>query len=239
MSRSVCAAVAALVLLFLAGARPSSADPEKPSTADLWQQLETLLTEGQLDAAVDAAARVREEARKAGDEATWTRALIQETQLRTATSGHEEGYRVLRQAEWPRNPRDRAILHLYVAATLRAYFRDFSWRIHQRERIDQPQDAGMLDLERATGREIYAALLAEAAEAWSVREALSDVPLSQVYRYVVPNDYPPEVRGTLRDTVAYLLVEMLADTSNWSAAQHEVYRLDLPRCSGPAWRAGR
>jgi hypothetical protein len=172
MSRSLSAAVVApVVLVFsLAGVRPLTAEKRHPSAAESWHQVETLLTEGQLDAAADAAARVREEARTAGDEALWTRALIQETQLRVATSGHAEGYRVLRQAAWPRNPRDRAILHLYVAATLRAYSRDFSWRIHQRERIDQPQDEGMLDLERATRGEIYAALLAEFAAAWNARE---------------------------------------------------------------------
>ena len=197
---------------------------------DPWKQIEALLTEGQLAAAADAAAQVREEARKAGDEATWTRALIQETQLRVATSGHAEGYRVLRQAEWPRNLRDRAILHLYVAATLQAYAREFSWRVHQRERIDKPRDEGLLDLERATRGEILQALLAEAAEAWKARETLSDVQLSEVYRYLVPNGYPSEVRGTLRDAVSYRIAEVLADSAFWSVEEaQDLPRADLPR----------
>lgn len=216
-----------LVLSFALFPQPAAAEPP---VADAWREIETLLTEGNFDTAADAAARVREEARKAGDEAAWTRALVQETQLRVATSGHAEGYRILRQAAWPRNPRDRAILHLYVAATLQAYARDFSWRIQQRERIETPRDGDLLDLERATRGEILEALLAEAAEAWKAREALSEVPLSQVYRYLVPNNYPPEVRGTLRDALSYRIAEVLADSAFWSVEEsQDLPRADLPR----------
>src|SRR5215213_9740946 len=139
-------AVVLCALLSLAGpARPAAA--AKTAPADPWKQIEALLLKDRVDEAADVAARVREAARKAGDEATWTRALIQETQLRVLPLDYEEGYQLLRGAEWPRNPVSQAILHLYVSEVLRAYTGRFSYRINQRERIEKTDAGGELDLE--------------------------------------------------------------------------------------------
>jgi len=219
-------AVVLCALLSLAGpVRPAAA--AKAATADPWKQIEALLLKDRVDEAADVAARVREAARKAGDEAAWTRALVQETQLRVLPLDYEEGYQLLRGAEWPRDPVSQAILHLYVSEILRAYAERFSYRINQRERIERTGAGGELDLELATRGELYAALLAEAEVAWTTREQLADVPLSQVYRYLVPNDYPAEVRGTLRDAVSYLLVRVLADSSFWSVEEAQDLPADL------------
>jgi hypothetical protein len=231
MIRTLPAATAALLLFVLAGPAAGAQSP----APDPWKEIEKLLSETKVAEAAEAAARVREVARAAGDEDNWTRGLIQEAQLRTVLSGVEESYGVLRGAEWPRDPVDQAILHLYTAELLRAYNQQFSWRINQRERIEKTgEETGVLDLERATRGEIQAALLAEAAEAWSLREQLSAVPLERVYRYLIPNEYPEEVRGTLRDAVSYLIADVLADSAFWSVEEAQ----DLPRADLPDLIAG-
>src|SRR6185436_5951636 len=224
MSRSLSAPAVATFLLLLSLAGPAWPAGKKPP-ADPWKQIEALLAKDRVDEAADAVARVREAARKAGDEAGWTRALIQEAQLRILPLDYEEGYELLHGAAWPRDPVDQAILHLYVSEILRAYYGQFSYRIDRRERIEKTGEGGGLDLERATRGEIWDALLAEAEAAWDARESLSRVPLSQVYRYLIPNDYPPEVRGTLRDAVSYLIADVLADSTFWSVEEAQ----DLPR----------
>ena len=84
------------------------------------------------------------------------------------------------------------------------------------------------DLKLWTRDQIFAAAVASYAEAWKQRAALGNLPLSRMSHYLISNDYPERVRGTLRDTLSYLFVELLADTSMWTPAQHsELYRLDL------------
>src|SRR4028119_2159173 len=57
-----------------------------------------------------------------GEGGNRTRALVQEVQLRSLDLQTGEAYEVLRQAEWPRNTTDRAILHLYAALLLDRYY---------------------------------------------------------------------------------------------------------------------
>ena len=45
---------------------------------------------------------------------------------------------------------------------------------------------------------------------------------------MTPNNYPAQIRGTLRDAVTYLLVEHLANTEGWTTEQsNDVFRLPL------------
>ena len=61
-----------------------------------------------------------------------------------------------------------------------------------------------------------------------MRDALGKEPVAAAELVVDPNSYPKEIRGTLRDAVSYLLVDLLADTAGWTPEQsNEVWRLDL------------
>lgn len=54
------------------------------------------------------------------------------------------------------------------------------------------------------------------------------MPVAKLVRYLLPSDYPADVRGTVRDAVSYLFAEVLADSTFWSPRQsNEVYRLGL------------
>ena len=51
--------------------------------------------------------------------------------------------------------------------------------------------------------------------------------------YLIPINYPPGIRPTLRDAVSYLFTEMLADTNGWKPDQlNEIYRLNLKKLAG-------
>ena len=65
-------------------------------------------------------------------------------------------------------------------------------------------------------------------------------PVGTLDEYVAANDFPPRIRGTLRDAVSYLWTELLADRSLWSPAENnEIYRLDLAALIAGSEHGGR
>ena len=135
-------------------------------------------------------------------------------------------------------PLDRAVLDLYYARTLATYLRVYSWEIRQRERVAAPAAApatappagspAEVDLEAWTAEKIYAEAQRAFLAAWEGREIWGPDPVGTLDEYVAANDFPPRIRGTLRDAVSYLWTELLADRSLWSPAENnEIYRLDL------------
>src|SRR4028119_550884 len=177
---AVATAIAVALLVLFSGSTPaanqSSATAAETYRTDVaGQQIGTLMIAGSYEEAAEVAARLREAARAAGDEENQTRALVQEVQLRSLDLQTGEAYEVLRQAEWPRNTTDRAILHLYAALLLDRYYDSRRWEIDQRERIAR-DDSETLDLEKATRSEIYAAALPDLDAGWQGRAGLSEVP---------------------------------------------------------------
>lgn len=192
-----------------------------------WKTIDTLIDEEKMEQAAQGVAAIREAARNAGDAEEWTRALVKETQLRIALHGYETAVRHLKDQPWPTDEWARATLNLYFAHALVTYADRYSWEIRQRERVESKAE---VDLKAWTMEEIYTAAVRAYLEVWSRREKLSDVPIGRLGEYIEQNTYPPEVRGRLRDAVAYLFVELLADTSHWRPEhENETYALGLAR----------
>lgn len=84
-------------------------------------------------------------------------------------------------------------------------------------------------LDRAAGR-----------DAWSLRGELGDSPLSRLALYLTPNNYPVEIRGTLRDALSYRFAELLANP-RVALEEGDAESLDLPAGSAatPAPPPGR
>ena len=75
---------------------------------------------------------------------------------------------------------------------------------------------------------------------WTGREELGAQSVGRFSRYLVPGNYPPRIRGTLRDAVTYLFVELLADTSLWRPEEeNDLYRLDLDALVAPTERGSQ
>jgi hypothetical protein len=219
------ALAAAALLTALLAALPARAVPRARHARDPWQRLERLVGESKLEQAARLAAELRDQARAAGDEAGWTRGLVRETQVRIALHGHETAVRLLLSQPWPRSTLHRTTLDLFHAAALVAYYRDNSWQIQQRERV-VAGDA--VDLALWTSDQIFEAAAGAYRDAWLRRTELGVAPVARLADYVEPNNYPPGVRGTLRDTLAYLYAGLLADSSFWSPRQsNELFMLDV------------
>jgi uncharacterized protein YfaS (alpha-2-macroglobulin family) len=195
-------------------------------TAPSWSEVDRLVSEQKFEAAAAEVARLREAARAAGDADEWTRALVEEVKLRTALHGYETSVRFLKDQEWPDDAVSRAVLDLYYANALVTYVHAYSWEIRQRERVASDDE---VDLKRWTVEQIAAEAQRALRRVWSARSEWGSAPLGELGRYIEQNNYPPRIRGTLRDAVSYLWVGLLADTSLWRPGQsNDLFKLDLP-----------
>ncbi|HQN97132.1 MAG TPA: MG2 domain-containing protein, partial [Thermoanaerobaculales bacterium] len=198
--------------------------PEGPTVT--WEEIDKLVSEQKLEAAAAAVAELRESARASGDNAAWTRALVTEVQLRMGLHGYETAVRFLREAEWPSDAVSRAVLDLYYAQSLVSYAGIYSWEIRDRERVASDDE---VDLKRWTLEQIVAEANRAYGRVWHERGRWGEASIGELARYIEQNDYPARIRGTLRDAVSYLWVELLADSSLWRPGQaNQLYQLDAP-----------
>jgi len=189
-----------------------------------WKDADRLVSEHKLEAASEVFARLREDARRAGDEERWAKALIREAGLRMALHGNETAVRFLKDEPWPRGDLPRATLQLCYAHALVTYAEGDAWEIGQRERVAGGETG---DLKAWTQDQIFAAAVAAYADVWQAREALGREPVARFGEILVPNNYPADVRGTLRDAASYLFVELLSNTRGWRPEQsNELFALD-------------
>ena len=108
-----------------------------------------------------------------------------------------------------------------------SYIQIYSWEIEQRERFDTGDE---IDLKSWTKQQIVEEAQKAYLEVWRQRGVWGSESLGVLGEYLEQNNYPARIRGTLRDAVTYLWVELLSDTSLWQPRQsNELYRLDLER----------
>lgn len=195
-----------------------------------WEEVERLVSEQKFQAALDMTSALRAIAVESGDTDEQTRALIKEVQLRSGLHGYETAVRFLRDTPWPDGPRERLILELFYARSLVHYLQAYSWEIGQRERVAVGAEDGVggtVDLKAWTRDQIAAEAHRSYASVWPEREAWGGESLGSLAEYIQQNDYPARIRGTLRDAVTYLWVELLANTALWGPEQsNETWRLD-------------
>src|SRR5512138_2800079 len=134
------------------------------------------------------------------DVPNWTKALVTVTQLRIGLHGYETAVRRLREEPWPEGSLARAQLSLLYGHALVTYQRAYSWEVGQREKVESK---GVVDLKAWTREQILAEALKPALDVWGMRETLGKEPVSSADLVLDPNDYPKEIRGTLRDAVSY------------------------------------
>src|SRR5882672_7942752 len=198
---------------------PSPTPASRPPDAT-WEEADRLVGEQKYEAAAAVVAQVRARAQARGDEDQWTRALVREAQLRSALHGDETVVRFLRETPWPPGPAGKAVLDLFYGQTLVHYLRAYSWEIRQRERVESKDP---LDLKKWTADEIGAEATRAYARVWAQRDRIGADPIDRIADYLQRGNYPVRIRGTVRDAVSYLIVELMADTALWSPEQHELY----------------
>ena len=198
------------------------------------QRLDQLVNEQKYEEAAKEAARLREAARLANNEPVWAWALIKDVQLRTALHGYETSVRFLKEQPWPKATIQRDMLDLFYAQSLLTYYEAYSWEINQRERVEA---AGPVDLKSWTKDQIFQEAWTTLVSVWKDRDSLQAHRPAEFPDFWSPGDYPAGIRDTLRDAVAYLLAQVLADTSFWTPRQsNELFLLDLEKLLAAAGR---
>ncbi|MEJ2084438.1 MAG: hypothetical protein P8Y44_02005, partial [Acidobacteriota bacterium] len=190
-----------------------------------WGEIDRLIEQQQVRAAEEKVEQRLDSAIARNDDADWARSLIRLVQLQTALHGYETAVKTLQDRDWPGDEFEANVLRLFYAQGLVHYIRAYSWEIRNREQVVSSEN---VDLARLTLEQIRS--LAEAAylAVWTHRRTLEDRPLEDLSEYLDPNNYPPRIRGFLRDAVTYLWVELLSDTSLWRPRElNEVDLLDL------------
>ncbi|MDH4197676.1 MAG: hypothetical protein OEW05_09735, partial [Candidatus Aminicenantes bacterium] len=200
------------------------------------QTVEKLIDEEKYEAAAAEAARIREEARRAGNVTLWTWALIKEGQLRTALHGYETAVRFFKEQPWPDSPLERDMLDLFFAQSLVTYYHAYSWEVNRRERVEAK---GPIDLNSWTKDQIFDEAWKSLLRIWKDRARLAGHKAAQFPDFWSPGDYPVGVRDSLRDAVVYLMVRLLADTGFWTPRQtNEAWLLNLPNLLAQAGKPG-
>jgi len=214
-----------VVFVSALAALPATPKPQ-PAASPSWTQVDALIEDQKLQEASGLVDRLLESAKRRQDEADWTKALVRGVQLRIGLGSYETAIRFLKEQPWPSGLLFRTTLDLFYGQALVQYERAYSWEIGQRERV---ASAGDLDLKLWTREQVFDEAQKAYARAWDRRAPLGELPVGALSEYVEPNDYPKDVRGTLRDAVSYLTVDLLADSTLWTPAEsNDAYLLDLP-----------
>ena len=205
---------------------PLPGNAATPLMKNSWAGIDQLVNEQKFEQAAGDVARLREQARSAGDAENWTLALVREAQLRTGLHGYETAVRAFREQPWPQDDRSQLVLRLFYAHSLTHYARAYGHEIRSRTRVEAH---GPVDLKAWTIDQIYAEANAQYFAAWQQRAALASQASSRLAPYLEGGNYPAGLRDSLRDLVTYLWVAHLADTAGWTPAQlNERYALPLP-----------
>ena len=144
--------------------------------------------------------------------------IATQTNLKIALHGYEKAVNDLRSMDWPKDKMAQTILNLVYGHSLKIYKDAYSWEIKKRERISNSKE---FDLKILTNDQIQEEALSALAKAWSLRVELEKqgrVALDEIVKF---NNYPGNVRGTLRDTLSYLLMSFLQNSGDWTFKNNE------------------
>lgn len=192
-----------------------------------WTAFDKAVAEAKYAEAADEAKRLRDAAIAAKDDKQWQRALVEEARLRDRLGASSEALRILRSDPWPAGKEFDLERYLLAAQTLESYLQRYRWEIRKRERIESKE---ALPIEKMTAEQIYQELAGTFQKLWAQRVSWEDKSNETLPAFVVRNDFPKEVRGTIRDTVTYLAAAALGNSSYWSPAEaNEVTQLSLER----------
>lgn len=195
------------------------------ATASTLTEVDELINKQQFQEASKKLAPLIEEARKNKNDLEYAKLLTKETLLKLGLHGYETAVEELRAKEWPKDPLAYAMVSIVYARSLKLYHESYSWEIRKREQITSKDK---FDLKTMTSEEIFEEAYKAYDKAWKMRESLGKLPREGMSDIIQANTYPKEVRGSLRDTLTYLFVELLNDTSGWKPSEaHESYLLNL------------
>ena len=177
-----------------------------------WGKVKKLMNEQKYEAAYKELEGLLKKFREQKDFERITHTLMKMVQLRMSLHGYETAVKFLKGQEWPDGLYSQMVLNLYYAYSLINYYNSYSWEINQREKVET---GGEVDLKKYTKEDIYNEAQKAYLTVFANREELSAVKVKSFSNYITPNTYPERIRGTLRDAVSYLYVDMLQNSAMW------------------------
>lgn len=203
-----------------------SASSEKKSSNPHFKQVDKYIDEQKMEKALTEAEGVLRKARQKKDEQLIAESLVVIAQLHMALHQYDTAANFLRQEKWPQNPSLRILLNMFYAQTLTSFFQAYRWDIQSREATAQSKK----DLSLFNTEDINREILKTWSTILESKVDLNSPPPEFFYRYIDKNDYPSNIRSTLRDTVTYMAVDYLSDSSYWTAKEeNEVYKLNFSK----------
>ncbi|WP_299874843.1 hypothetical protein [uncultured Cocleimonas sp.] len=189
-----------------------------------WQSVARLMDEQKFNAASDQVDTLLKKFKAAKNNNHWRQALVLGTTLKLKTDPIEETAKYLTNQQWPNDKDSKLLLNLYLAKVLTQYVKQNHWEIHNRETIKSKKKIG---IEKKTIEQINADINLTFKAAYQLaqsrpNDALGSLSLEGLKAknlYFINSDYPLNVRGGIKDTIAYLWVEHLLDSSMWSIAE--------------------
>lgn len=189
------------------------------------KEVEELINQQRFQDASNKLLPLIEEARKRNDDLVYAKLITKQTLLKIGLHGYETAVEELRERAWPQSPLPHAMVSIVYARSLKLYQDSYSWEIRKREKMSARDK---FDLKILTSEEIYQEAFLAYDKAWKKRVNLGKLSREAMTDLITANTYPKEVRGTLRDTLTYLLVELLNDTSGWKPREsNDVYLLSI------------
>jgi hypothetical protein len=189
-----------------------------------WSEVNKLIDQELYKEAKTKTEEILAEASSSGRDREWAQALVYRSVLERALHGYETSLRGLMEADWPSNPKYRALLHLYCATSLLDYLDVYRREIAKREKVVSEAE---LDLRKWTSGQILSAANRQYYSAWLNRAGFgTDTP--EEYRdFVDPGSPRENVRRTMHEFLTYHWIDFLKDKSHWEGKRDDsIYALN-------------
>ncbi|TWW12319.1 hypothetical protein E3A20_01980, partial [Planctomyces bekefii] len=212
-----------LALGLLTFGREKALAGDKSDFPSEWKRIDQLIQDQKLREAESGALDLLKSAKTANDADNWTRALLKISQLKVGLHSYEEAAHFLKSEPRPAGLTHQTILSLYYARILETYLNAYDWEIRQREKSTGAQKT----LKQWTAAEIYQEALAALVPLWQSREKLGSAAAPLLQEFIEKGNYPKNIRTSWRDTITYLIADLLANSGHWSIENtNELSKLD-------------
>ena len=206
--------VAFLFILFILFAETAVAAPD-------WNSVERLIKEQKATQVSRQIDHILKQAKRQKDNKSWQQALILNATIKSQTGQFENALKYLNQP-WPRDNESQMLLNLHKAYLIINYIQAYRWEIQQREKISSRKSVA---LKKKTMTQLVREINQSFAKAYTLAARQDKpldsykLPIANLKNYFVKPSYPANVRGNIRDTITYLWVDFLQDSSLWSPQQ--------------------
>jgi len=191
------------------------------SAAPNWSNIEKLIKDQKIKQATAQIDNVLKTSKRAKDNQNWRHALILGAAFRVQRGQFEKAVKHLNQA-WPKDAESQMLVNLHRAYVYSSYIQAYRWEIQNREKVSSRKS---VPLKKMTMNQLVRVVNKSFAKAHTLATQKNNsldkytLPLPSIKNYFVKSTYPPQIRGTIRDTVTYLWADFLQDSSWWTPQQ--------------------